>query len=358
MPSSTSNFEDLRSVPVQPWPKILLGACAITFLAIGVWEWRVRQMGYPPVPVDNADLWARTRAQVDADPSRPVIVGDSRSLYDLDLDVMAQSLGDRPIQLSTVGTNCNPYLQDLANHPEFNGLVIVGFSPGLFYAPGGPPMDSPKANIQRFRKWTPAQKASHAIALKIQHVLAFLEPDLTLQKGLEALRIPNRKKAQMPPRTPPTFFEVTAERQCWFSPRVLARQELVEDIQQIWIPLFTPPPPPPHLSEEEFGKMMAENGKAVVDGVVENVNKIRARGGDVIFVRFPSTGTVRDMENQFTPREQTWEPLIQATQCIGIHFEDHQELSGFDCPEWSHLVREDATEFTKRLMQILEPQIK
>jgi hypothetical protein len=38
----------------------------------------------------------------------------------------------------------------------------------------------------------------------------------------------------------------------------------------------------------------------------------------------------------------------------GIHFEDHPQLAGFDCPEWSHLTSADAVQFTATLMPLLE----
>ena len=81
-----------------------------------------------------------------------------------------------------------------------------------------------------------------------------------------------------------------------------------------------------------------------------NVEKIRAKGGKVIFVRLPSSGGLRELEKKTTPREIYWDQLIESTQSPGIHFEDYPELRNFDCPEWSHLRKDDAIRFTKELM--------
>jgi len=125
-------------------------------------------------------------------------------------------------------------------------------------------------------------------------------------------------------------------------------------IQQTWIPLFTPPPPPPHLSEEEFGEMMKKNTETHLERIRVAVDKVQARGGRVVFVRPPSTGQVRELERQFSPREQTWDLMLQVTGAAGIHFEDHPDLAAFDCPEWSHLTAADAVGWSRALMPHLE----
>jgi hypothetical protein len=41
--------------------------------------------------------------------------------------------------------------------------------------------------------------------------------------------------------------------------------------------------------------------------------------------------------------------VIKDTGAPGIYYEDYPELSGFNCPEWSHLSAGDSVEFSKRL---------
>ncbi|HEY8994333.1 MAG TPA: hypothetical protein VIM71_06720, partial [Lacunisphaera sp.] len=83
------------------------------------------------------------------------------------------------------------------------------------------------------------------------------------------------------------------------------------------------------------------------------VQKIRARGGKVIFVRFPHAGAVKELEEKMTPREGIWTRLITESGAPAIYYSDHPELI-FDCPEWSHLSASDATEFSKRLVPHLK----
>jgi hypothetical protein len=122
---------------------------------------------------------------------------------------------------------------------------------------------------------------------------------------------------------------------------------LREHIRKVWsgiFPMFRPLPP------ELLAKLRGD--------IVADVEAIRARGGDVIFIRCPSTGAFRAIERETAPREQCWDPLIAETGCLGIHFEDHPELQGFECPEWSHLDGPDATRFSTALAAIIKREYK
>jgi len=92
---------------------------------------------------------------------------------------------------------------------------------------------------------------------------------------------------------------------------------------------------------------------AVIKRVTDAVTKIRSRGGEVIFVRPPASGPVRMGEEHAFPRAAFWQPLLAATQCKGIHFEDNPATAGFNCPEWSHLSPTDAQAYTKALIREL-----
>ena len=94
---------------------------------------------------------------------------------------------------------------------------------------------------------------------------------------------------------------------------------------------------------------------ADVTGAIE---KIRGRGGKIVFVGFPHTGGLKELEDRLTPRAQTWDPLLKMTNSPGIYYSDFPELSGFDCPEWSHLSAGDSVEFSKRLVPHLKTALQ
>src|SRR6185312_7081176 len=89
--------------------------------------------------------------------------------------------------------------------------------------------------------------------------------------------------------------------------------ELAKQIQQIWIPLFTPPAPPTYIPKDVFFAQMNEGIKKRFADATAAVEKIRARGGKIAFVRFPNSGGLKELEDRITPREKTWDPLLKMT---------------------------------------------
>jgi hypothetical protein len=127
---------------------------------------------------------------------------------------------------------------------------------------------------------------------------------------------------------------------------------LQERVKNGWIPLFTPPSMPAHTPTVVF-EQIAAAVEARFGQTAAAVQKIRARGGKVVFVRFPHSGVVKEMEDKGTPREGIWTRIVKESGAPAIYYSDHPELI-FDCPEWSHLSATDATEFSKRLVPYLK----
>lgn len=357
MPSSTSSSDFQRPIPALPWRGITVIVVLIIMAAGAAWEMHVRSLGYAPTLNDTEDLWAQARRTVQ--PESIVIVGDSRALFDLDLDELERGLGKRPVQLAMAGSCAYPILADLANDERFHGTVICGIVPGMFFAPGGPLVETSEKALRRYRDQTLAQRASHHLGMFLEERVAFLkQEDLTLPMLLARLSLANRPNAQVPPTFPPYFQTVDRERRTRMTEQCAQPGDLQTRVQQIWLPLFTPPPPPTYVPKEVF---MANIGKAVearFKDTVAAVNKLRARGGKIVFVRFPNSGELKALEDRLSPREKTWQPLLKGTAAPGIHFEDHPELSEFNCPEWSHLSAGDSVEFSKRLVPHLRSALQ
>ncbi|MFL6764196.1 MAG: hypothetical protein ACJ8FO_03260, partial [Sphingomicrobium sp.] len=108
--------------------------------------------------------------------------------------------------------------------------------------------------------------------------------------------------------------------------------------------LFKGPPLPPFIA------------RAVIARSAEAVRRIRARGGDVIFIRPPSAPELRAIEEGRLPKTTGWDMLLAATHAQGIHADDLAQAQNLVVPEWSHLTRKCATVFTdayvRRLTQI------
>jgi len=321
----------------------------IVLAATVTWELYVRSAGYAPTLNDTEDLWTQRRRAVG--PESVVIIGESRPLFDLDLDELEKGLGKRPVQLAIAGSCAYPMLADLANDPNFHGTIICSIVPGMFFAPDGPLVETAEKALKRYHSQTLAQRASHHLGMFLEEHIAFLkQEDLTLDILLQQLPIPNRPYAQVPPRFPPYFQTVDRERRVRMTEQCAQPGKLQTKVQQTWLPLFTPPPPPSYVPKEAF---FAEMGKAIearFRDTAAAVEKLRARGGKIVFVRFPHSGPLKALEDQLNPRARDWERLLKDTKAPGIYYEDFPELSGFTCPEWSHLSAGDSVEFSKRLV--------
>lgn len=351
MPSSISSFE--RAIPDLPWRRLALAAALLTAGATVAWEIRCRAWGYTPTLNDTTDLWAQRREAVR--PDSPVIIGDSRPLFDLDLDELEKGLGRRPVQLALAGSCAYPILADLAADESFHGTVICGLVPGMWLAPGGFLLETSEKALKRRRTWTLAQRASHELGMLTEEHIAFLkQEDLTLAVLLLRLPIPNRPGALVPPPFPPYFQTVDRERRTRMTERCAQPGPLQDRVKYGWPALFTPPPPPTFVPREAFLKGVGEAIEARFKNTAAAVQKLRARGGKVVFVRFPFTGELKKMEDAGTPRAGPWTRLLKDTGAPGIYFEDYPELAGFNCPEWSHLSGPDSVEFTKRLVPHLQ----
>jgi len=356
MHSSTSNFE--RVIPGQPWRGITVAVVVTVFLAVTAWELYCRSLGYEPTLNDTSDLWVEVRRNVQ--PESIVIIGDSRAWFDSDLDEMERGLGKRPVQLAQAGSCAYPVLEDLANDPRFHGTIICSIVPRLFFAPPGtPPTEMSTKAVQRYHGQTWAQRVSHELSKPLERSFAFLkEDDLNLDALLKELPIPNRPYAQVPPRLPPYFCSIDGERRARMVEQCARPGRLQTRVKNGWVALFTPPPPPSYVPTEQF---MAGIKKAIEGRFADTkrcLDNLRARGGKIVFVRFPMSGELKKLEDEQTPRAQTWEPLLQMTGTPGIYFEDYPELKSLDCPEWSHLSAGDSVEFTKRLVPHLRQALQ
>jgi hypothetical protein len=348
-----------RPIPPAPWRGIAVVVTLIVIAATAAWELYCRSLGYAPTLNDNEDLWTAARRRVQ--PESIVLMGDSRAWFDLDLDELQTGLGKRPIQLAIAGSTAWPVLSDLADDENFHGTIICSFVPGLFFAPpASPPMQVSEKYVRRFHNQTPAQRAGENLAIPLEEHVAFLKSDdLSLAALLNDLPIPNRRGALVPPRFPPYFQMEDRERRARMWEKCTDPESpLAKKVQQIWLPLFSAPPPPTYIPKEVF---LAEMGKGIQKRSADTkaaVEKIRSRGGKVVFVRFPHSGGLKELEDRDAPRARTWDPLLKTTGAPGIYYSDFPELAGFKCPEWSHLTAGDSVEFTRRLIPHLRTALE
>jgi len=109
--------------------------------------------------------------------------------------------------------------------------------------------------------------------------------------------------------------------------------------------------------DQEWLDKAVENRNRQIDRAVAAVEKLRARGVEVIFIRNPSEGHYAISEPMYFPRTETWDVLLERTGALGLHWQDHEEMQGYQLPEWSHMSGSEADRYTRALYRLLQREL-
>lgn len=320
-------------------------AAFLAFIFFSAWEIYLRQKGLQPSYDDGGALWSDKRARVYKQPEKAVVfIGSSRIKYDLDVSTWRKETGMDAVQLAMEGSSPLLVLEDLANDPKFNGNLVIDVTEFLFFSTTPRNHESPTKNLKYYKDRTPAQRASFAVNRVAEAGAVFLDEDnFSLNAVLNKLPIPNRAGIFNLPIFPTDFGRVTFDRQNKMTPHFIEDTMQQKAVQDIWVMYGRASTEPP-----------ASGAKldSLINSTKLSIEKIKNRGGKVYFVRTPSSGPMLQREMGGFPKDKVWDKLLAVTGCPGIHFQEHQELANFICPEWSHLTPDDAVLFTKSFIAI------
>ena len=317
---------------------------AFTIL-LAVWEIFWRALGLVPVHNDTRDLWADQRDLASRSGARTLtIIGSSRVFYGLDLDLLARKSKRRVLQLAVNGNATLPYLEDLASDPSVQGTVLCGIVPRYFFN-FSRAYRKAVSYVEYRRKRTPADRLSHWITFHLEKFFAYpSKEELGFQLYLEDHLRWGRKilKERLPPGVSRQLTFIAANRATKMPDPVFhstpfrfhLRKRLIRGLKKH-----------SKVSEKERREILRRTGEAT--------RKLLRRNVKVVFLRMPSSGEYLAREKALWPRKNYWDEISRVAGAPGVHFEDHAELRGFQCPDLSHLRREDATRYTERLYRIL-----
>jgi hypothetical protein len=333
----------LRPVPQQPWGAIFLGAALVFVLLLVGWEAYWRSYGVTPSIANDNGLWAIQRRRIDAgEGGATVIIGSSRTYFDIQLPVWERLAGTRPIQLSFEGTSPLAFLEDLAADPHFTGRLLIGVDPQIFFQESTWHDDA----ITYAKKESPAQHVGQWLSMHLlEPHLAFDDPDYALATVLERQSWPQR----------PGKFWLTdvrklsnteADRNTYMWSKVVNDPAYKDLARRIWRQRFQPALDP---KPQELKKTVSEQ----IERAAKAIHRLQARGVKVLLLRSPSDGEYLAYERRLFPRASTWDALLKASGAPGIHFEDYPELQGYELPEWSHLSRAEAERYTEALYVVI-----
>jgi hypothetical protein len=321
---------------------MLLVALLLFVAALGGWEayWRSEQ--FRPSYRNSDGLWAMTRSRLEREgPGGTVIIGSSRALFDVNLETWRDETGNLPVQLALEGTNPRPVLRHLANESDFNGLLVVGVTPPLFFTPG---FGYREGALERYRSESPSEWAGQRLSMAVEPLLAFYNFDTALFTVVRRQPWwPGREELSIVPEVR-KLSNVRTTRQADMWSRVEHDEAYREIVRGTWLAILNAPRdmPPPEVLQKGF--------EAMLEQVEADVRTIRERGGEVVFLRAPSTGPFREIENAAFPRDKNWDVLLDRAGAVGVHFEDHADLRDVTVPEWSHIRAGDTDRFTRALI--------
>ena len=329
----------------------LVVAAVLGFALLGGWELYLRSTKKTITLLDDdSALWAAQRHRVpQLDDDQVVIIGSSRILFDVQLDVWEEKTGIRPVELATVGSSPLPIFHDLVNNTEYTGTIMVGVTPGLFFSttyPKAQPWSWPQARVDHYHDRTYADRTNHLLSIPLQKSLYFIsaeEDETSDNVDLKAIlsRIHIGPRGPEPEIPFPQFSEIETDRSLRMTAITAQDTSVANTVQRAWLSILMDPdmPPPDPESTTAF--------------FLKDARKFLGRGGKLIMLRCPSSGPIAEGESKFLNRAGFWDPLIDSLQVPAYNYLDYPQLQGYECPEWSHLKYEDALTFTDDLVEIM-----
>lgn len=332
MPSSTSSSE--AGAVTGPWGRTWLLALVLAAATLGAVEWEWRSRGFAPAVSDSARLWSAHRLRAEG-LTRPgsVIVGTSRAQYAIDLDAFGDEVGwPAPIQLSLQGRSPLPVLKDLAEDPTFSGLVIVDVTERIYFQRTRQRERRARERIEESRELRANQTAAFESAIDqwIGETFVLRNPEVAPDRALALWA---------------DGFDVEPDER-WVESDRSAKMDFsrVDPVKRHrrWLDAFRAERAPPR-----------DVRNRIIRATRHAVETIRGRGGEVVFVRFPSHGALGYRERSMFPRDDYWDVLVERTGAPGIHFSDYESLKSFETPDGSHLDMRDADAFSRALARIV-----
>lgn len=305
---------------------------------------------------DSPELWVEQRTRASAYGKKAlVIIGASRIQLGLDMQVLRDNLPLEPIQLAVDGASWVSLLKGLAEDERVRGTVLIDYydhtvKNGL--------VDDVVAEYQRTYEAQVIHPTGWAVTTDAElakYVRRYLRsyadgarPLTSLHRALGKAAFPqylqtfpDRSRAadyQLVPM--PSFYYARALTHAGiktsFSKTVTDKELealLQESIEQV--------------KKQPVNDAAFLDHARVIHGWIE---QIRARGGNVLFVRMPVSGFVRQFDEASYPRELFFDRFGEITGARMIHFLDDPSMATLTCPDGSHLDYRDKRAFTLALV--------
>jgi len=321
----------------QPWAAIWALAVTLFFILTIAAEYGWRAYGYLPSASDSPALWTLWYRYVSCDRQKAIaIIGSSRIQCGvLPAEIQTRLPQYRVAQLGQYGAG-SPIgvLRALALDDNFDGIIICDtLMPYLIHT---------SWTDQRHLYACPAglRQGLEAFALATLHSrLAIADENTGIKSALKRLV----DFADLP-ALPPVRMKLDRSIVLDFAsgPDLIASN--AKQVARF------------RWRYQEGRQPTMEQMRLDFDRIDEYVRRIQSRGGRVVFIRMPSSGARRELEEKYHPRGIYWNAFARASSGVCIHFSDLKVTGELRCPDESHLDQTSATNFTNGLVDELLKQ--
>jgi hypothetical protein len=332
MRSSTFSSSTARPARGQ-WAGIWLTSLGCVSLILGAWEAVLRTRGLDVTFVhDSPELWALQRERAAALGNDAVIlVGTSQMQMGIDLPTMTNHTRRTPVQLAISASPFMPVFANLATDPRITGTVICSFTMGDFVR---------LTTDTRAEQWV--SRYERLRESRTQLFYQNFENRLARAVGAVLLSIGTSARPQHLAFAGPAGYVRTLPDR---SQRADYGSVDREAAYHRRVALYLAGEEPAFMTVPDLDERFAQ--------LEELVRMIKARGGDVVFVTFPTTRRIWEMDEVLYPKVVYWDDFVRRTSARTIHFAEHESLSRFDLPDGVHLDYRDTPAFTDALSALV-----
>lgn len=329
-----------------------LTALLTTLVILTIWEiyWRSFPDYYEINVEDDRYLFSAHRAKVEKATSEEVIIlGSSRTGFNFNTHVWEEVQGLKPINLTTDGKTPMPFLEDIVENTDFNGTIILGVTPPLFFSgPESGFWSDSKQWVTHYHKETYAQKLGQEISKPLQRNLLLLttsELDFYNELDLKSLinRISLKTRIEDNWRLP-KFKTNDEDRNLIMVQAMTKDQDYAAEVQAAWT-TFLPTLPPYEVIAEGMPPMM--------NFFTDLITTFKERGGKIVFIRHKSEPEWKKHVDGFMPRDKVWDVFLEQAESPGYHFLDYPFMQIHTLPDWSHMAPESAKQYTRDMVEQL-----
>jgi len=341
-----------REIPDHPWPKLILVMLVVLVIAVVAWENLARKMHHTPGTYQTGirEMWGEERRKLDQPDKnvRVILTGSSRILWAADLDILEKQLGTRPLQLALPGTSPALFVQDIVDNTQFDGIVLVGVTPFLFNWIGEGIFGGDA--LESYRNQSPSQWIGMHLHNKLSDHLAFLDEGFSLPELTERYNhLPKRSGAKKLENEQWKLGNIYADRQTdMWEPIESVGSFDHQQILNFWRPGI-------NIEEPKPAEVLDKMAKGAIGFFKPLIEKLKQRGGDIVFIRMPSDGLYKQQDLLNDHRNTLWQPMINGFKAPAVNSMDFAELSSeLTIPEWSHLSRESQDIWSTRIVKYIE----